>query len=116
MDKIVQPEDYKYFVENPDSSFSPARNKAILKEVTEETEKFFEEMGKGIDEEMGERIHILSSYGVYRFNKGTKSFDQYAGKKIVDKLIGEKILSRVRVMDSVNRINGNDKYKSFIQL
>ncbi len=111
---IIDPKDYKYFIDKPNSSFSPSKNKAIINETIKETERFFEEIANEIDEELGNRIDILASYGTYRFNRGQKSFEDYAGKKIVGEMVGEKILSRIRVMDSVNRVNGNDKYKKFI--
>lgn len=113
--KLIKPEDYKYFVEKP-TSFSPQRNKAVINETIKETEKFFDNIGKAVDDNLGNRIDVLSSYGVYRMNKGDKSFKDYAGKQLYTRLIGEKILERVRVMESVNRLNGNTKFKNFIQL
>lgn len=114
--KLIKPEDYRYIVKNPDPSFSPTRNKAIINETVRDTEKFFTEIVEKLDDEMGERIDILATYGTYRFNRGEKSFDKYAGKKLVARLVGEKILERVRVMETVNRLNGNNKFKNFIQL
>jgi hypothetical protein len=113
--KIIQPEDYKYFVKDP-SSFNPAKNKAVINETIKETEKFFKDMVEKMDDEMGNRIDILSTYARYRFNTGSKNFRDYAGKQLADQLIGEKILQRVRVMDTVNKINGNDKFKKSILL
>lgn len=103
----VSTKDYKYILSTPDESFSPERNQAIINETISETTKFFEELNKEFNENIAERTDILSSYAGYRFGQGTKSFKDYAGKKLHSRLIGEKLLAKVKVMESVNRLNGN---------
>lgn len=115
MDKIVTEKDYKYFVEKPDPSFSPARNKAVIEETIKSTEKYFRNIGKVLDDNIMNRIDILGSYGDYKLNRGgSKSFKDYAGKRLHAELIGEKILSKIRALEAANALSGrNDK---FIQL
>jgi hypothetical protein len=105
----VDPKDYKYIVAQPDASFSPQRNKQIVLETMQETDKFFRDMREAVDDNLGNRIDILSSYGRYRFNRGTKSFEEYAGRELATRLIGEKILSKVKIFDSVNKIKSKTK-------
>lgn len=114
LDALIQPEDYKYRVEVPDSNFNPLRNKAIIQETIEETEKFFADLHKAQVEGLGERFDMLSSYGLYRFNKGDKSFENYVGKKAVQNLIGDKILEKVRRLEELNKLTGQKE--RFIQL
>jgi hypothetical protein len=110
MDKIVQPEDYKYFIEKPDQNFSPARNKAIINETIAKTEKYFQGIGKVINDNLGNRIDILSSYATKRLGTGsTKTFEEYVGRRMISELIGERILEKIRVAESVNRLNNNRK-------
>jgi hypothetical protein len=111
---IVQPADYKYY--KNDANFNPAKNKAIIAETIKETEKFFKEEEQMRDKKLENRIDLVSSYGVYRFNKGQKQFKDYVGRETYKAVIGEKLLSKIRVMDSVNKINGNDKFKKSILL
>jgi hypothetical protein len=113
---IIQPEDYKYYVDKPDPTFSPRRNQAIIDETIKSSEKFFKELNGIMTDEMGNRIDILSTYARYRFNSGTKDVKSYLGDRLAKQLIGEKILSKVRVADTVNRLNGNDKFKNSILL
>ena len=113
MDKIVQPDDYKYFIEKPDSSFSPERNKAIIQETIKETEAYFKGIGKAINDNLGNRIEIFSTYATYRFNKGQKGFKDYVGKRLHSELIGEKILEKIKIAQSANKLGGNN---TFIQL
>lgn len=110
----IQPQDRKFFVNDP--NFNPSRNKAIVAETIRETEKFFSQAGQGADKEQEDRVDILTSYGVYRFNKGTKNVRDYLGRELYNKVIGERILSKVKVMDSVNRLNGNTKFRESILL
>lgn len=104
---IIQPEDYKYRVETPDPNFSPARNKAIINETIKETEKFFSQVSKAMTDELDNRNDILSHYALYRFGRGNKKFKDYIGKHMWEGLIGERILQKVRMMDTVNRLNKN---------
>jgi hypothetical protein len=104
----VDPKDYKYIIEKPDASFSPKRNKAIVQETINETTRFFKKLQDEIDDNLGERIEILGTYARYRFNRGDKIFDKYIGKQLRNKLIGEKILSKVRALESVDRLGRKD--------
>lgn len=108
MSVVIDPKDKKYFVEKP-KNFSPARNKAIINETIEETTKYFQQL-TAITADEENRIDILKSYGLYRLGgKGFKKFEDWAGRKLVNELIGEKILSRVKIADSINKIRGNRK-------
>lgn len=102
MDDIVQPSDYRFY--KNDKDFNPARNKAIIAQTIAETEKFFNELSEKDRPEMEKRVDIISSYGRYRFNKGTKELRAYLGDKNYKDLIGEKIMNKVRAIDSVNRL------------
>src|SRR5437762_1477885 len=106
----VQPEDYKYIVEKPDKDFSPERNYAVIADVIRKNEKMHAQLGRIMNKDAQDRIDVLSSYARYRFNVGTKAFDKYVGKDWMRKITGEKILEKVRIMDSIvrmNRENGN---------
>lgn len=112
----LDPKDYKYIVQNPGSEFSPERNKAVVNQTISETETYFRKLHEVLDNGLGERIDILASYGTYRFNKGEKSFKDYAGKQLYTRLIGEKILEKVKIMEATNRLNNNKKFKNTILL
>jgi hypothetical protein len=100
----VDPQDYKYIVAKPDASFSPQRNKAIVDETIAETTKFFQETGRILNDQDKLRVSVLSSYGQYRFNRGTKTFKDYVGKNLYKELIGERVLSKARIADTVNKL------------
>lgn len=107
---IIDRKDRKYFIENPGKDFSPERNKAIVEETIQEATKYFETLQSIKDDDLTNRIDVLSSYGKYRLGgQGFKEFKAWAGKDLHDKLIGERILERVRMADSVNKLQGNRK-------
>lgn len=111
--RLIQPEDKRFFVEKPDSSFSPARNRHIIQETIKETEAFFRKLNTELDRDMENRIDMFSSYATYRFNRGTKSVEDYLGKDISRQLLGERILSKVRTLDAVDRLSGK---KNLVQI
>ena len=111
---VIQPQDKKYFVNNP--NFNPDRNKAIIAETIRETEATFSKLQEIKDRDGQNRMDIMSSYGIYRFNKGTKGIKDYLGRKLYNQLIGERVLEKVKTMDTVNRLNGNTKFRKSILL
>lgn len=107
MDKVIQQEDYKYFIEKPDPKFSPARNKAIINETIRDTEKYFRNLGKVLDDNILNRIDIMATFAEYKLNRnGEKSFKDYAGKRLHSELVGEKILSKIRALEAANKLTG----------
>lgn len=98
----IDPKDYKYFIETPDASFSVERNQAIINQTIAQTDKFFASLSQ-LSADTEDRLDILNSYGRYRFNQGHKPFKEYAGDKLYARLVGEKILNRVKVMQSADR-------------
>lgn len=112
----LDPADYRFINPNPDPDFSLERNKAVINQTVKDTEKFFKTQVEAIDESLGNRIDILSTYGRYVFNKGYKDIKHYLGEKQYNALIGEKILSKLRIAETVNRLNGNTRFKKGILL
>lgn len=112
----LDPKDFRYIKDQPDPGFSVERNQAVIEDSIRKTNKFFAQDGEAIKRSMGERVDILSSYAIYRFNKGTKDFIGYYGRDNYHKLVGEKIMSKVRIADTVNKLNGNNRFKKGILL
>ena len=103
----IQPEDRRFIKNDP--NFNPNRNKAIVDETIRETERFFAELEELKDKEALNRIDILTSYGIYRFNKGTKDLKGFLGRQQYNDLVGEKIRDKVRAMESINKLGGDKR-------
>ena len=99
-----------------DSDFSEARNKAIIEETIKQAEKYHKTVHEAIDDNLGERIEAVSAYGRYRFNGGFKTHGDYFGRQLMNKFVGEKLLQKIKVMDTVNKLNKNNKFKKSILL
>ncbi len=99
--------DFKYIVHQPDASFSPKRNQAVIEETIREATAFHKKNNVAIESALGERIDAVSAYGCYRFNRGFKGVKEYLGTKLYTQLVGEQLLEKVRVMKTLNRLNGN---------
>lgn len=113
----LDPKDYKFINPNPDPDFSPERNKAIIDETIQETNRFFRDFGKVRNADGQNRLDILKSYAIHTLSKGgSQSLRQYLGKQQYEALIGEKILSKLRIAETVNRLHGNTRFKKGILL
>lgn len=112
----LDPSDYRYIVDVPNPEFSPERNKAIIAETIKDAESYQRMLLEADSNEMGHKIDILASYGTYRFNKGTKKLKDYLGPEQYKAVIGEKILSKLRIAEATNRMNGNTRLKKGILL
>lgn len=113
----LDPKDYRYINPNPDPDFSPERNQAVIEETIRENEKFHSDLRKATLEQFAEKKDVLSHYAIYTLAKGGhKNIKDYVGKKAYEALIGEKILSKLRIAESINRLNGNTRFKKGILL
>lgn len=109
LDLEVDPKDKKYYVEKPDPNFSVQRNLAVIAQVDREADEFFRKQDEEYKFDQEDRIDVLGTYGRYRFNKGTKGFEDWAGRKLYTRLIGEKILSKYRALSSIDKLRGRTK-------
>lgn len=107
----LDPKDFKYLAKEPDPGFSPERNRAIFEQTVNDAIKRRQEEAQLNDIEGMRRIDIVSSYARYRFNVGTKDLKGYLGKKQYEALLGEKLLAKLRMAESVNRLQGNTKFQ-----
>lgn len=112
----IDPSDYRFIIDKPDKAFSPEKNYQVIKEVIEDGTKVAIDMWKARQKEIGDRVDILSTYGKYALNGGEKKFEDYMGREWMKQIYGEKILEKLRIADSIKRLNraaGNDKYENF---
>lgn len=108
----IQPEDYKFYKDDP--NFNPQRNQAIIQETIVSTRKFFKNIGRGINDEGMDRVDMVSTYGIYRFNHGFKKFRDFIGEQRWKDLIGEQMLEKARTARAMNRLNGNTKFMDYV--
>lgn len=112
----LDPVDFRYINANPDPNFSPERNKAVIDQTIKETEEYFKTLAMARDNDLENRLDIISSYGIYRFNKGTKGLKDYLGKEQYEALIGENLLQKLRVAEASNKLIKNSKIQKGILL
>lgn len=113
----VQPVDYKFIVEKPDKDFSPEKNYRVINSVIAKSLKLEAELGKILNLDAENRVDYLSSYICYVNAGGGQKFEKFMGKENMRKIYGERILEKVRIMDSITRMNrakGNTKYEKFV--
>lgn len=112
----VAKEDYKYIVEEPDKDFNPERNYKIIEQVIQEGIKVSETLKAAQRKETEQRADILATYARHALGGGQKTLKQFVGSTWMNKLYGEKLLDKIRIMDSIERLNkenGNTKYEDY---
>ena len=113
----LDPKDYRFINMNPDPDFSPERNKAIVDETIKEANEYHRKYTLALGDAWEERKDIMSHYAIRTLNYGNKkSIVDYIGRKAYETLIGEKILSKVRIAETSNRLSGNTHLKKGILL
>ena len=111
----LDPKDFKYLVKGPDPDFSPERNQAIINETIAETANYHRTMKKVLNESNKMKLEALSYYGRYTIGEGkTKNIKEYLGKSTFEAIVGENVLSKVRIANTTNRLNGNNRFKKGI--
>ncbi len=106
-------DNYHLLNEKPDPNFSAKRNYAVINKTIQDYRKMRFGINPKVTKAAEDRADILASYGIYRFNVGTKSFDEYMGKGWEKKVYSEKLLEKIKIMDSIRRLNkakGNSKF------
>ncbi len=92
-------------VYKPDPTFNPQRNAQVIQEVHDDTRKFFKRLEDTYEREMENRVDILSSFARYKFDRlGDQKLKGYVGKRLHTQLVGEKLLEKVRIMQSVDKL------------
>ncbi len=112
----LNPIDYRFINPDPSPDFSPERNKAIVNETIRDAESYYRKLHSGDDRDLGNRVDILSSYAIYRFNRGTKSLKEYLGKDMYNAIIGEKLLEKLRIAQATNKLINSGKIKKGVLL
>jgi hypothetical protein len=94
------------YVEKPDRNFSAQRNYQIIQETINDNEKWQLAADRKLERKVGNTADMLASYGMYRLGRGgTKKVEDYLGKDLMAKIYGEKLMSKLRVMDSIRKLN-----------
>ena len=114
------PDNWHLYVEKPDENFSPEHNKAVIRETLEEYEKLRYGVDEKVQEAAADRADILSSFAKYKLDLGgEKQIEQFLGKKRMNEIYGEKLVEKLKMMDSIRKLNlarGNTKFLDNINI
>lgn len=108
--------DRRFIVDKPDRNFNPKRNYAVINEVIQDGVKLHEVMKASYRKDTEDRVDILSAYARHALGGGEKKLEEYVGRDWMKKIYGEKILEKLRVADTIRKVNlskGNTKFKDF---
>ncbi len=104
--KDVHPVNYPALVEKPDKNFSPKRNYAIIAQVLAENDKMQNRVDPRVVKNAGNVADILASFAKYKLDiGGGKQLEGWLGKQWMTKIYGEKLIEKIRIMDSIKKLN-----------
>lgn len=110
-------DNYHLFVEKPDPNFSAKKNYAVINETIKEYEKTRYTVDAVVVKNAGDRADILASWTKYKLDEGGgKQLEEWLGKSWMARIYGEKLMEKIRIMDSVRKLNksrGNTKFENF---
>ena len=94
---IIKREDWKYVPKDPEPNFSPERNKRIIKETIEDSDRKRKEARKNWTKDMRERTDAIAQYLTSDHGATVnKRVERYFGKKQLTRLRGEDILTMLK--------------------
>ncbi len=104
--KDFSPDNYHLLIEKPDKNFSPRRNYAVIAGVLAENDKMQRSVHPKVQKNAENVADILASFAKYKLDVGgEKKIEGWLGKSWMNKIYGEKLLAKIRVMDSIRKMN-----------
>lgn len=115
--KDFHEDNYRLYVEEPDADFSPEKNYAVINGTIDKYRKTRFGIDPKVQEAAGDRADIIASWAKYKLDKGgEQQFEGWLGKRELARIYGEKLTEKLKVMDTVRRLNlakGNTKFKDY---
>lgn len=119
--KDIDPSNYRYYIEEPDSNFSKERNYKVINQVLDENDRMQKRLHDQVVKNTGNITDILASFAKYKLDLGgEKKIDQYLGPGWQAKLYSEKIVEKIRWAEIMykqiqkdNIQKGNTKFKDY---
>jgi hypothetical protein len=101
MDKVSK-SDWKFVKVEPDPNFNPERNRRVIQEVIDETDRIARERKREFQKEVGERSDAIANY-ISNLEMGGASEDlaKYFGKKYFDYLRGKHLTDKKQSEDGL---------------
>ena len=102
----IDESDFKYLLAEPEEGFSPEKNKAAIKKAIDSGMRIEMDLRRAASKEIEYRSDVLSSYAMHQAQTGSsKRFEQYMGKQNMARIYGEQLLQKIKIMESVQRLN-----------
>jgi len=107
--RIIQPSNekrdfQKFFVSKPDSTFSPERNKWVIKNSIRKHEANIKRRSREYMDQLRERSHAVRVYLDYLDRGGCKPIEKWIGKRELTRLQGRRITQKI--LDARNKLIG----------
>jgi hypothetical protein len=96
----IDPKDRKFFTPDGDPGFNYERNQAIIDASIKSYAAMRKKKIKEFHEGLGERNDAIITW-VKSMQGSNKPLEQYLGKQMMTKLVGEKILTKIKKLQEI---------------
>ena len=104
--KDIDPSNYRLISKDKDYSYQ--KNYAVVKRFLKEQDRLQDPnyIDSKVRDNAGDIADILASFAKYKLIDGKgKQLEQWLGKERLTRIYGERLVEKLRVMDSVKRLN-----------
>lgn len=104
--KDIDPSNYRLISKDKDYSYQ--KNYAVVKRFLKEQDRLQDPnyIDAKVRDNAGDIADILASFAKYKLIDGKgKQLEQWLGKERLTRIYGERLVEKLRVMDSVKRLN-----------
>lgn len=115
--KDFSPDNYRLYEHKPDKDFSAKKNYDVINRIIKKTWKMRHSVDEKVIQNASNVADILSSFAKYKLDRdGDKKIEQWLGKAHMNRIYGEKLLEKLRIRESIiklNRAKGNTKFLDY---
>lgn len=112
--KDIDPSNYRLI--SKDKNYSYQKNYAVVKRFLKEQDRLQDPsyIDRKVNDNAGDIADVLASFAKYKLDiGGGKHIEEWLGKERLGRIYGERLVEKLKVMDSVRRLNlsrGNNLY------
>ena len=110
-------DNYRYYQRDPSKTFHPEKNYQLMQETIKEYEEMRYGTSPELVEKSGEVADILAGFAKFKLDRGQSGdVEKYLGKENLYRIYGDKLASKMKVMDSIKKLNqkkGNTKFEDY---
>lgn len=113
----MSPDNFRYYQREPSPTFHPEKNYQLMRDTIKEYEEMRYGTSPELIEKSGEVADVLAGFAKFKLDQGKGgTIETYLGKETLYKLYGDKLASKIKIVESIRKLNqrkGNTKFEDY---